>query len=106
MDCVESAVRLGAKDVYLVYRRSYAQMPAEADERVEALEAGVHYLLLNQPVDYVADDSGRISGIRLVRTRLGRSRRLRAQKPGADREFRVGAGCRPGGRGHRQPGAG
>jgi NADPH-dependent glutamate synthase beta subunit-like oxidoreductase len=71
MDCVESAVRLGARDVYLVYRRSYAQMPAEADERVEALEAGVHYLLLNQPLDYVADSIGRVSGIRLVRTRLG-----------------------------------
>ncbi len=33
MDCIESAVKLGAKDVYLVYRRSYAQMPAETDER-------------------------------------------------------------------------
>jgi NADPH-dependent glutamate synthase beta subunit-like oxidoreductase len=71
MDCIESAVRLGAKDVYLVYRRSYAQMPAEPDERVEALEAGVHFLLLNQPVDYAADRRGRLKGIRLVRTRLG-----------------------------------
>ena len=48
--------RLDAKDVYLVYRRSYSQMPAEADERIEALEAGVHFLLLNQPVDYLTDD--------------------------------------------------
>jgi NADPH-dependent glutamate synthase beta subunit-like oxidoreductase len=71
MDCIESAVRLGAKDVYLVYRRSYAQMPAEPDERVEALEAGVHFLLLNQPVDYVTDRRGRLKGIRLARTRLG-----------------------------------
>ncbi len=36
MDCIESAVRLEAKDVYLIYRRSYSQMPAEADERIEA----------------------------------------------------------------------
>ena len=71
MDCVESAVRLGAKDVYLLYRRSYSQMPAEADERVEALEAGVHYLLLNQPLDYVTDDQNRLAGLNLVRTRLG-----------------------------------
>lgn len=75
MDCIESAVKLGAKDVYLIYRRSYSQMPAEPDERIEAQEAGVHFLLLNQPVDYVIDDnnrvSGRISGIKLVRTRLG-----------------------------------
>ena len=72
MDCIESAVRLGAKDVYLVYRRSYSQMPAEPDERIEALEAGVHFLLLNQPVDYVTDKKNRLKGLKLVRTRLGK----------------------------------
>ena len=71
MDCIGSAVRLGAKDVYLIYRRSYAQMPAEADERIEALEAGVHFLLLNQPVDYMTDDQNRLVGLKLTRTRLG-----------------------------------
>ena len=71
MDCIESAVRLGAKDVYLIYRRSYSQMPAEADERIEALEAGVHFLLLNQPLDYVTDDQNRLTGLKLVRTQLG-----------------------------------
>ena len=71
MDCIESAVRLGARDVYLIYRRSYSQMPAEADERIEALEAGVHFLLLNQPLDYVTDDQNRLNGLKLARTRLG-----------------------------------
>jgi glutamate synthase (NADPH/NADH) small chain len=71
MDCIESAARLGARDVYLIYRRSYSQMPAEADERIEALEAGVHFLLLNQPLDYVTDDQNRLTGLKLVRTRLG-----------------------------------
>jgi len=71
MDCVESAVKLGAWDVYLVYRRSYAQMPAEPDERLEAQEAGVHFLLLNQPVDYVTGRGRRLKGLKLVRTRLG-----------------------------------
>jgi NADPH-dependent glutamate synthase beta subunit-like oxidoreductase len=71
MDCIESAVRLGARDVYLIYRRSYAQMPAEPDERIEALEAGVHFLLLNQPLDYLTDDRNRLTGLKLVRTRLG-----------------------------------
>ena len=71
MDCIESAVRLAAKDVYLIYRRSYSQMPAEADERVEALECGVHFLLLNQPLNYLTDDQNRLTGLRLVRTRLG-----------------------------------
>jgi len=71
MDCVGAAVRLGAKDVYLVYRRSYTQMPAEEDERIESLDAGIHFLLLNQPIDYVVGDGGHIKGLELVRTALG-----------------------------------
>jgi glutamate synthase (NADPH/NADH) small chain len=71
MDCVESATRLGAKDVYLVYRRSYTQMPAEEDERIEALKEGIHFLLLNQPIDFVVDGNKRIKGLKLVRTALG-----------------------------------
>jgi NADPH-dependent glutamate synthase beta subunit-like oxidoreductase len=71
MDCIESAVRLGAKDVYLIYRRSYSQMPAEPDERIEAQEAGVHFLLLNQPLEYVTDEKNRLKGLKLVRTCLG-----------------------------------
>jgi NADPH-dependent glutamate synthase beta subunit-like oxidoreductase len=46
-------------------------MPAEADERIEALDAGVHFLLLNQPLNYVTDDQNRLTGLKLVRTRLG-----------------------------------
>jgi NADPH-dependent glutamate synthase beta subunit-like oxidoreductase len=71
MDCVESCLKLGAKDAYLVYRRSFAQMPAEEDERLAALRLGVHFLVLNQPTDYLADSSGRVKGLKLVRTRLG-----------------------------------
>ena len=71
MDCVGSAIRLGAKDVYLVYRRSYTQMPAEEDERIEALQAGIHFILLNQPVGYVTGDDGCVKGLRLRRTALG-----------------------------------
>ncbi len=71
MDCIESAVKLDAKDVYLIYRRSFSQMPAEPDERIEAQQAGVHFLLLNQPVDYITDNQNRLTGMKLIRTRLG-----------------------------------
>jgi glutamate synthase (NADPH/NADH) small chain len=71
MDCVESAVKLGAKDAYVVYRRSFAQMPAEEGERLAALRQGAHFLLLNQPVGYVAGPQGSLVGVELVRTRLG-----------------------------------
>ena len=71
MDCIESAAKLDAKDVYLIYRRSYSQMPAEPEERIEAQEAGIHFMLLNQPVEYVTDKKNRLKGLKLVRTRLG-----------------------------------
>jgi len=81
MDCVESALKLGAKDAYLVYRRSFAQMPAEEDERVAALRLGVHFLVLNQPVKFLADGKGKLRGLRLVRTRLGKPDASGRRKP-------------------------
>jgi glutamate synthase (NADPH/NADH) small chain len=81
MDCAESAFKLGARDVYLVYRRSYAQMPAEQDERQAAQGLGVHFLLLNQPTGYATDGSGRVKGLRLVRTRLGEPDASGRRKP-------------------------
>lgn len=87
MDCVETATRLGTKDVYLVYRRSYLQMPADEKEVQSALDAGVHFLLLNQPLDYVIIDN-RISGIKIARTRLGEAdasgRRSPQEIPGSE----------------------
>ncbi len=71
MDAATTAVRAGARDVYLIYRRSFAEMPAWPGERDQALEAGVHFLLLTQPLDYVADDAGRLVGLRVASTTLG-----------------------------------
>ncbi|MBT4266604.1 MAG: FAD-dependent oxidoreductase [Deltaproteobacteria bacterium] len=71
MDCIETAAKLGPKDVYLVYRRSFLQMPAEEPEIQSALQAGVHFLLLNQPLDYLTTGDNQISGIKVIRTRLG-----------------------------------
>jgi len=87
IDCVESSLKLGAQDVYLVYRRSWAQMPAEEQERVRAERQGAQFLLLNQPVDYQADGSG-LKGLKLRRTRLGEpdasGRRKPVEIPGSD----------------------
>lgn len=70
MDCAGFAVSLGAKEVYLIYRRSFCQMPAETDEKIEALEKNIHFLILNQPKEYLTNDQGGVSGIKLVRTEL------------------------------------
>ncbi|TFG63359.1 MAG: hypothetical protein E4H36_05790 [Spirochaetales bacterium] len=80
IDCAESSVKLGAKNVYLVYRRSFQQMPAEENERVHAMEEGVQFLLLSQPVDY-RDNSGRVSGVVLRRTELGDADASGRRKP-------------------------
>jgi len=73
MDCAGYARALGAEDVYLIYRRSFSQMPAEEDERIESLENNVHFLILNQPKAYVSDAAGKVTGITLARTQLARA---------------------------------
>ena len=70
MECVQSAQKLGAADVFLLYRRSYAQMPGEEQERLSALKNGVHFLLFNQPVALVTEE-GQITGLKCLRTELG-----------------------------------
>jgi len=71
MDAAVSAKRAGASDVAVVYRRSFAEMPAWPEERDHAVALGVHFLILTQPLDYVADSEGRLTGLRVARTRLG-----------------------------------
>jgi glutamate synthase (NADPH/NADH) small chain len=71
MDAAATAAKLGADDVYVIYRRSYTQMPAWPSERQKALDLGVHFLMLQQPVGYAFDSSGTLVGVRIVRTRLG-----------------------------------
>lgn len=71
IDCAESAKKLGARDVYLVYRRSFVEMPAEEEESVAALRDGIHFVMLNRPVGYSTDGKGRLAGLKLRRCRLG-----------------------------------
>jgi NADPH-dependent glutamate synthase beta subunit-like oxidoreductase len=81
IDCARVALELGARDVYLIYRRSYAQMPAEPDERIEALSEGVHFLLLNQPITYIADEKNHLVAVKLRRTSLGEPDRSGRRSP-------------------------
>ncbi len=71
IDAAVSAKRAGASDVSIVYRRSFAEMPAWPEERDHAMRAGVHFLILTQPLDYVADSEGCLAGLKVARTRLG-----------------------------------
>jgi len=70
MDAVVTAKELGAKDVYLIYRRSFEEMPAWTAERQRAMDVGVHFMILAQQLDYLQTD-GRLTGIRLCPVVLG-----------------------------------
>jgi NADPH-dependent glutamate synthase beta subunit-like oxidoreductase len=94
MDCIGAAARLGADDIYLVYRRSWVEMPTMAEERLEALKLGAHFLLLSRPVGYATDGSGKVNGLRIMRTRLeakAEGRRKPVDVPGS--EFTLEVDC-------------
>ena len=81
MDAAVTAKRLGAQDVYLVYRRSFAELPAWSTERNDALDAGVHFLILTQPVGYDRDTQGNLKGLLIARTQLGAADASGRRKP-------------------------
>ena len=71
MDAVRTARRLGAKSATLVYRRSEAEMPARAEEVKHAREEGIEFRMLTNPVEFLGDGKGWLTGARCVRMELG-----------------------------------
>lgn len=71
MDSVRTARRMGASRVMLIYRRSEEEMPARAEEIKHAKEEGVEFLTLHNPIEYFADETGRVSMMRLQQMQLG-----------------------------------
>ncbi len=71
MDAARSALRMGAEHVYIVYRRSEAEMPARKEEIHHAKEEGVEFLTLNNPVKIIGDENGRVCGMECIKMELG-----------------------------------
>ncbi len=71
MDSARTALRLGADNVYLVYRRSEKEMPARLEEIHHAKEEGINFQLLTNPKRYIGDDKGWVVGIECLRMELG-----------------------------------
>lgn len=71
MDACRTAIRLGAKEVYNIYRRTKAEMPAEEIEIIEAEEEGVIFKNLANPIEVIKGDDGQIVKIRLQKMTLG-----------------------------------
>jgi glutamate synthase (NADPH/NADH) small chain len=71
MDAARTALRLGAKNVYLVYRRSRVELPARVEEVHHAEEEGVQFRLLNAPVEILATSDGWVRALKVQRCELG-----------------------------------
>ena len=71
MDCCRTAVRLGAENVYVVYRRTRNEMPAADIEIEEAEEEGVTFKFLTNPAEIYADENGHVAGMKLQIMELG-----------------------------------
>ena len=71
MDASRMALRLGAEKVYLIYRRSEAEMPARKEEVHHAKEEGVEFLMLQNAKRVLGDEQGRVNGLECLKYELG-----------------------------------
>ena len=88
MDSARCALRLGADEVYIVYRRSRAEMPARAEEVENAHEEGIIFKMLTNPMRFLGDGRGWVSAMECIEMGLGEpdesGRRRPIQKPGTE----------------------
>ena len=93
MDSVRTALRMGAEKAFIVYRRGQAEMPARAEEIHHALQEGVEFLTLHNPVEYRGDERGNVTSMMVQRMELGEpdasGRRSPVPVPGDIREIPV-----------------
>jgi len=71
LDAIRSALRLGAGKAYVLYRRSEAEMPARKEEVKHAKEEGIEFRVLTNPIEFLSDGKGWLSGVRCMRMELG-----------------------------------
>jgi glutamate synthase (NADPH/NADH) small chain len=71
MDSARCSLRLGADEVYIVYRRSKEELPARAEEAENAEEEGIIFRLLTNPTKFLGDESGWVKGMECIKMELG-----------------------------------
>lgn len=79
MDSARTALRLGAKEVTIVYRRSREEMPADKEEIIEAEEEGIKFKYLTAPIEVIGN--GKVTGIRCIAMRLGTADKSGRRRP-------------------------
>ena len=90
LDGIRTAVRLGARKAYLIYRRSEKEMPARIEEVRHAREEGIEFHMLTNPVAFLGDEKGHLVAARCVKMTLGEpdssGRRRPVTLPGSEFE--------------------
>lgn len=93
MDAARTSLRLGAKEAYIVYRRSAAEMPARHEEIENAEEEGVIFRLLTNPTRVIGNERGEVTALECIRMELGEpdasGRRRPVAVPGSEFQFPV-----------------
>ncbi len=80
MDVCRTAVRLGAENTYIIYRRSQAEMPADPEEVGDAMEEGVQFRFLNSPAE-ILGENGKVTGLKVEIMELGEPDEKGRRKP-------------------------
>ncbi|MBQ9791118.1 MAG: NADPH-dependent glutamate synthase [Clostridia bacterium] len=81
MDAARSAKRLGADNVYIIYRRSLEELPARKEEVEHAMEEGIIFKLLTNPIKIIGDENKNVVGIECVEMELGEADESGRRKP-------------------------
>ncbi|WP_035238011.1 NADPH-dependent glutamate synthase [Desulfobacter vibrioformis] len=91
MDSARTAMRLGADSVKVVYRRSREEMPARNEELHHAEEEKIEFVLLTNPIRFLGDENGRLTGIECLKMELGEPDASGRRRPMAieDSEFKI-----------------
>jgi len=71
VDCARTSIRLGAEQVTIVYRRTEAEMPGNKTERQICIDEGVDIEYLQAPVEYMGDENGRLTSMKVIKMELG-----------------------------------
>lgn len=81
MDAARTSFRLGAKEVFILYRRSREEMPVDLRELDQVEEEGIKVHYLTQPIRVLSKDGPTLSGVRCIRNRLGEPERDGRRRP-------------------------
>lgn len=95
MDAARSAIRMGAEEVFVIYRRSFEEIPARKEEVVHAQEEQIEFKTLTNPTEILGDENGNVKGIRCVKMELGEPDETgrRSPHPVEDSEFDIDVDC-------------